>query len=96
MSPNCQGAFSNTIASKYLAICYIQIAITHLAIKERQIASNYLAKENAKWIVIIYQCWWHHADIIKPNEGIHVLYSTPPTKDLILSKTMAVIAMMRG
>jgi hypothetical protein len=27
---------------------------------------------------------------------MHVKYSTPPTKDLILRKTMAVIAMMRG
>jgi hypothetical protein len=31
-----------------------------------------------------------------PNKVIYVKYSTPPTKDLILSKTMAVIAMMRG
>jgi hypothetical protein len=34
--------------------------------------------------------------VIKPNKGIHVKYSTSSTKDPILSKTMAVIAMMRG
>jgi hypothetical protein len=36
------------IASEYLAIHDRQIAIAHLAIKECQIASNYLAKENAE------------------------------------------------
>ncbi len=36
------------------------------------------------------------ADIIMPNKGLHVKYSTPLIKDLILSKTMAVIAMLRG
>ncbi len=30
------------------------------------------------------------------NKGIRVRYSTPPTKDLLKSQTMAVIAMMRG
>jgi hypothetical protein len=48
-------------------------------------ASNHLA-----------MLWCHHADIIKPNKGIRVTYSTPPTKDLVKSKTMAVIAMMKG
>jgi hypothetical protein len=35
------------IASKYLAIHDCQI-VAHLAIKERQIACNYLSKENVK------------------------------------------------
>jgi hypothetical protein len=30
------------------------------------------------------------------NKGIHVTYHTPPTKDLLKSQTMALIAMMRG
>ncbi len=30
------------------------------------------------------------------NKGICVTYSTPPTKDLRKSQTLAVIAMMRG
>jgi hypothetical protein len=29
------------------------------------------------------------------NKGIRITYSTPPTKDLLKSQTMAVIAMMR-
>ncbi len=33
---------------------------------------------------------------ITPNKWIRVTYSTPPTKDLLKSKTMAVIAMMKG
>ncbi len=30
------------------------------------------------------------------NKGIRVMYPTPPTKDLLKSQTMALIAMMRG
>ncbi len=30
------------------------------------------------------------------NEGIWVMYHTPPAKDLLKSQTMALIAMMRG
>jgi hypothetical protein len=29
------------------------------------------------------------------NEGLWVMYRTPPTKDLLKSQTMALIAMMR-
>jgi hypothetical protein len=30
------------------------------------------------------------------NKGICVMYRTPPTKDLLKSQTMAIIAMMKG
>ncbi len=33
---------------------------------------------------------------MRQNKGMRATYSTPPTKDVLKSQTMAVIAMMRG
>ncbi len=44
-------------------------------------------------LAILVMSWWRHQ---AKNEGIHVKYSNPPTKDPLYSKTMVVIAVMRG
>ncbi len=84
------------IANMNLATLDCQIISKYLAIHGLQNTSDDLATKNSKSLAIkmtlvhvIKQCWWRHDDIIKPKEkGIHVIFSTPPTENLLKTKYM--------
>ncbi len=66
----------------HLATVDRQIVSEYLALHGRQITSNNLATKKSKSLAIkmmlvhvIKQCWWHHADIIKPKARGYMLYT---------------------
>jgi hypothetical protein len=70
------------IISKYLAIKDCQIASNDLAMRECQIASNQDDACPCLLAMLVTTCWCHQAN----SKGIHVKYSTPPTKNLLKAK----------
>ncbi len=70
------------IVSKALAIQNCQIASNDLAIRERLIASNQDDACPCHLAMLVTSCSGHQAE----GEGIHVKYSTPPTKNLLKTK----------
>ena len=70
------------IVSKSLAIQDCQITSDDLAIQEGQIASNQDDAFPHHLAMLVTSCWCHQALC----KGIHVVYSTPSTENLLKTK----------
>ncbi len=98
--PSCQRVFSNTWSpNRHRLFSNKRTPNRHhlfsnlIAPNHQQLFSNKGTPNGSDHLaMLVMSCWRHQAK----NKGIRVAYHTPPTKDLLKSQTIALIAMMRG